>query len=77
MSYGEVVDSFFSDLFAAVGVSIRFVDENPVVSENNRTVTICLERLGPSQEDITLEISAEESSPPDARGTKNVTEYVE
>ncbi len=52
----------------AVGVTVRFVEENPVVSENSSSVTICVERLGSSAEDITLMVRAQESNPPDARG---------
>ncbi len=49
-------------------MTIRLVDENPVVRENNSNVEICIEKIGRSDEDITLTVRAEESSPPEARG---------
>lgn len=46
------------------------MDENPVVNEDNGTVTICLERIGMTNEDITVVVRAVETSPPDAIGKK-------
>ena len=63
-------------VMSSVGVSVRFVDDNPVVRENNGTVTICLERLGTTDEDITPTVRAEESSPPDAIG-KNLSTSIQ
>ena len=47
---------------------IIFTNDNPVVNEDEGTITVCVERVGLTTQDITIELVASESTPADAIG---------
>ena len=49
-------------------LSVRLAEEEYTVNEDDGTVTICVERIGQSADDITVTIRSQESMPPDAEG---------
>ena len=51
-------------------LSVTLTEDNYEVNEDEGTVEICVERIGESAEDITVTISAGESTPASAEGKK-------
>ena len=62
------VHSIHSTYFSDADVSIRFVDGDREVDENDEFVTVCVERVGESDQDITIDLVVSETSPADAEG---------
>lgn len=57
-------------IFFIPEVSVVLAEESYVVNEDDGTVEICVERIGESEDDITVTIITGESSPPSAIGEK-------
>ena len=51
-----------------IAFSVRIAEEDYIVNENEGTVTICVEKLGQTAEDITVTIRSVERSPVSADG---------
>ena len=49
-------------------LSVRIVDRDNTVNEDEETVEICVERIGQSAEDITVTLVSSEQSPASASG---------
>lgn len=49
-------------------VSVRLAEEEYTVNEDERTVTVCVERIGQSADGIMVTVRSQESMPPSAEG---------
>lgn len=62
-------DSFNISVFVnSTAFSVRIVEDNYVVNENEGTVTICVEKQGQTAQDVTVTIRSVERSPVSADG---------